>query len=195
MPRKRANGSGGSAAADPRAELVGRYLGVPTSFFNVEVDGARYLARVKAPHKEKKDMLWMKFAQADNFDEAYAPLDVVRKWLITDEEALDPKADWYEDPEDDASRPHAVAALASPTLRMRKMTRKVRRKVRREVRTENSVRVKVWWLRKAWGVGLGAEGRYGLRLSWCPDRRLTMDAACPSMNVLIGKSGAQGSGL
>ena len=35
------------AAADARTALVGRYLAVPTSFFNVEVEGARYLARVK----------------------------------------------------------------------------------------------------------------------------------------------------
>ena len=40
-----------------RAALVGRYLEVPTSFFNVVVEGARYLARFKAPHKDKKDML------------------------------------------------------------------------------------------------------------------------------------------
>lgn len=71
--------------------VVGRYLGVPTSFFNVEIEGARYLARVKAPHKDRKDMLWMKFAQAGYGDEAFAPLSVVQKWLISDDEALDPK--------------------------------------------------------------------------------------------------------
>jgi hypothetical protein len=98
-PKRRAR-SGGSQAADPRLALVGRYLGVPTSFFNVEIEGARYLARVKAPHKDKKDMLWMKFAQAGYGDEAYAPLAVITKWLISDDEALDPKSDWYEDPED-----------------------------------------------------------------------------------------------
>jgi hypothetical protein len=98
-PKRRAR-SGGSQAADPRLALVGRYLGVPTSFFNVEIEGARYLARVKAPHKDKKDMLWMKFAQAGYGDEAYAPLAVITKWLISDDEALDPKSDWYVDPED-----------------------------------------------------------------------------------------------
>ena len=71
--------------------VVGRYLGVPTSFFNVEIEGARYLARVKAPHKDHKDMLWMQFAQAGYGDEAFAPLSVVQKWLISDDEALDPK--------------------------------------------------------------------------------------------------------
>ena len=92
----------GSGAPDPRAALIGRWLGVPTSFFNVEIEGARYLARVKAAHKDKKDMLWMKFSQAGYGDEAYAPLGVVRKWLISDDEANDPTIDWYEDPEDES---------------------------------------------------------------------------------------------
>ena len=98
----RAGAPGQRKAPDPRAELVGRYLGVPTSFFNVSVDGARYLARVKAPHKDKKDMVWMKFSQSGYGDEAYAPLSVINKWLISDAEALDPKVDWYEDPEDES---------------------------------------------------------------------------------------------
>mmetsp|Transcript_49898 Transcript_49898/g.129970 ORF Transcript_49898/g.129970 Transcript_49898/m.129970 type:complete len:84 (+) Transcript_49898:86-337(+) len=44
-------------AADPRNEVVGRWLGVPTDFFNVHTDGKRYLARVKEVHATKKDMV------------------------------------------------------------------------------------------------------------------------------------------
>ena len=105
MAPKRKGASRGKAvtkAADPRAALIGRWLGVPTSFFNVEIEGARYLARVKAPHKDKKDMVWMKFTQAGYGDEAFAPLSVVRKWLITDDEANDPKVDWHEDAEEES---------------------------------------------------------------------------------------------
>jgi hypothetical protein len=68
--------------------------------FNVQIDGARYLARVTSLHKTKKEMVWFKFAQAGYGDEAFAPLTIVSKWLVSDEEALDPKTDWYEDPED-----------------------------------------------------------------------------------------------
>tara|TARA_B110001452_G_C15080143_1_gene376877 strand:- start:281 stop:508 length:228 start_codon:yes stop_codon:yes gene_type:complete len=71
MAPKRKAGAGGSAAADPRPALVGRHLGVPTSFFGVEIEGARYLARVKAIHQTKKEMVWMKFAQAGYGDEAF----------------------------------------------------------------------------------------------------------------------------
>ena len=102
VARKTASVPGAKGAPDPRKELVGRWLGVPTSFFGVEIEGARYLARVKAPHRDKKGMLWMKFAQAGYGDEAYAPVAAVRKWLISDDEADDPKADWHEDPEDDS---------------------------------------------------------------------------------------------
>ena len=60
MAAKRKKQTAARKAPDPRAALVGRYLGVPTSFFNVQVEGARYLARVKAPHRDKKEMLWFK---------------------------------------------------------------------------------------------------------------------------------------
>ena len=72
MARSKNKTAAAPKASDERAKLVGRYLGVPTSFFNVEVEGARYLARVKAPHKDKNDMVWMKFQQAGYGDEAYA---------------------------------------------------------------------------------------------------------------------------
>ena len=87
-----------AAAPDPRAALNGRFLGVPTDFFNVLTDGQRYLATCKGPHKDRKEMVWMKFAQAGYGEEAFAPLSLVRKWLISDEEAED--GEWYEDPED-----------------------------------------------------------------------------------------------
>ena len=73
MAAKRKKQTAARKAPDPRAALVGRHLGVPTSFFNVQVEGARYLARVKAPHRDKKEMLWFKFAQAGYGAEAYAP--------------------------------------------------------------------------------------------------------------------------
>ena len=52
------------AAVDPRQAVVGRWLGVPTEFFNVATDGRRYLARVSEIHTTKKDMVWMRFAPA-----------------------------------------------------------------------------------------------------------------------------------
>ena len=87
-------------APDPRSGLVGRYLGVPCSFFNVNIEGARYLARVKSLHKSQKSMLWIKFNQGGYGEDAFAPLAVVKQWLISDDEALDPKSDWYEDPDE-----------------------------------------------------------------------------------------------
>ena len=40
--------------------------------------------------------------QAGDCDEVFAPVSVVSKWLVSDEEALDPKVDWYEDPDDES---------------------------------------------------------------------------------------------
>ena len=65
------------AAPDPRQTVVGRYLGVPTDFFNVLTDGRRYLARVSMVHATKKDCVWMRFAQAGYGDQTYAPLKTV----------------------------------------------------------------------------------------------------------------------
>ncbi len=55
-------------AADPRNEVLGRSLGVPTDFFNVSTDGGRYLAKVVSLHDTKKEMVWMRFAQAGYAD-------------------------------------------------------------------------------------------------------------------------------
>ena len=52
----------GKKAVDPRQEVVGRSLGVPTDFFNVHTDGGRYLAKIASVHATKKDMVWMRFA-------------------------------------------------------------------------------------------------------------------------------------
>lgn len=73
---------------------------MPCSFFNVNIEGARYLARVKSLHKSQKSMLWIKFNQGGYGEDAFAPLAVVKQWLISDDEALDPKSDWYEDPDE-----------------------------------------------------------------------------------------------
>ena len=55
------------AAADPRQPVVGRWLGVPTDFFNVATDGRRYLARISMVHATKTEMVRMRFAQAYQF--------------------------------------------------------------------------------------------------------------------------------
>jgi hypothetical protein len=47
------------AANDPRVPLLGRYLGVPTSFFDVMVEGARYLGKVDSP--EGTTMVWISY--------------------------------------------------------------------------------------------------------------------------------------
>ena len=52
---------GKAAAQFDGAELVGAWVGVPTSFFGVEIEGARYLGRVKERHAQKKGMLTMRF--------------------------------------------------------------------------------------------------------------------------------------
>lgn len=102
MPRGKATKPAAkrAAARDARAELTGRYLGVPTDFYGVETDGARYLARCKGPHKDRKEMVWFKTAQDGYGNEAFAPLSLVKQWLISDDEA--DSGDWYEDPEDES---------------------------------------------------------------------------------------------
>ena len=74
------------ASNDPRQAVVGRWLGVPTEFFNVHTDGRRYLARVFQIHDKKSDMVWMRFVQAGYGDTSYAPLQVVEKWVVGDDE-------------------------------------------------------------------------------------------------------------
>ena len=45
--------------ATPEAsKLLGKWLGVPTSFFGVEVEGARYLARCTEPHAKPHARSW-----------------------------------------------------------------------------------------------------------------------------------------
>ena len=79
--------------ASPEAsKLIGKWLGVPTSFFGVEVEGARYLARCTEPHA-KPEFIWMRF-DVDNKD-VYAPVNIVAGWTITDSEA-DDAALWYQ---------------------------------------------------------------------------------------------------
>ena len=115
MPPKHKR-SKASTPLDQRLLINGRWLGVPTTFFGVESDGGRYLAKATGPHKSKKDMVWMQFAQAGYGDKAYAPLSQLKKWMVTDEVALDPAADWYEDPveededEDEGEGEDAAAA-------------------------------------------------------------------------------------
>ena len=96
--------------------MVGKWLGVPTSFFGVEIEGARYLARVLKPHASKKGMVWMRF-EVDGM-EVFAPEAVVRGWTITEREAHAEDAEWYEDPpadEDEAEQEQAAAAAAEDT--------------------------------------------------------------------------------
>ena len=61
------------AATGPRSALLGRWLGVPTSSFGVDIEGARYLAQVSQLHATKPNMVWMRF-DADN-KEVFAPYD------------------------------------------------------------------------------------------------------------------------
>ena len=89
MPPKHKS-SKAATPPDQRLLVKGRWLGVPTTFFGVETDGGRYLAKATGPHKSKKDMVWMHFAPAGYGDKAYAPLSQVKKWMVTDEVALDP---------------------------------------------------------------------------------------------------------
>ena len=73
--------------ASPEAsKLIGKWLGVPTSFFGVEVEGARYLARCTEPHA-KPEYVWMRF-EVDN-KEVFAPVHIVAGWVITDSQATD----------------------------------------------------------------------------------------------------------
>ena len=106
MGKKRAQRDAGAAAAgaqqqdvDPRSELLGRFVGVPTDFFGVSTDGARYLGQVTIKHPTQKTMVWVKFV-ADN-KEVFVPWQVAKKWVITDEAAEDEDAEWYQVPTDD----------------------------------------------------------------------------------------------
>ena len=71
-----------AAAADRRNALLGRYCGVPTDFFDVSTDGGRFLATVTAKHSSRPEYVWLTF-DTDG-EEVYAPIDTVRKWLISD---------------------------------------------------------------------------------------------------------------
>ena len=99
MPKKSPKAAGEAAAANPRTKLIGRWVGVPTSFFGVEVPGARYLGRVTLAHASKTTMVWVKFAADGN--EVFVPHDVAAKWVITDAEANDGSTEWYTVPSDD----------------------------------------------------------------------------------------------
>ena len=96
MPPSKKKAAGGSRSAKPGADIVGRFLGVPTNFFGVEIEGARYLAKVSSTHASRPEHVWMKFKMDGK--EVNVPHHVARQWLITDAEADDPSADWYEDP-------------------------------------------------------------------------------------------------
>ena len=98
--------------ASPCADLLGKSLGVPTSFFGVEVEGARYLARVTKPHATKTGMVWMRFENP--VTEVWAPTDIVRGWVITDREAQDETVEWYEEPpaDEDVQEQEQEAAAA-----------------------------------------------------------------------------------
>ena len=102
MPRGNGAGKGAhgstqashaGAATGPRPALLGRWLGVPTSFFGVDIEGTRYLAQVSQLHATKSSMVWMRF-DADN-KEVFAPHNVVKRWLISDEEAKDESIEWH----------------------------------------------------------------------------------------------------
>ena len=61
--------------------------------FGVDIEGARYLAQVSQLHATKSSMVWMRF-DADN-KEVFAPHNVVKRWLISDEEAKDEGIEWH----------------------------------------------------------------------------------------------------
>jgi len=86
-----------SEAAAEQATLLGRYVAVPTDFFDVQTDGQRYLATVKQRHASRAGYVWLKF-EADG-TQVWVPDATARKWLISDEEAESDDADWYEVPE------------------------------------------------------------------------------------------------
>lgn len=130
MGPKRTRQGGAAEAApaaqndvDPRSELIGRFLGVPTDFFGVIAEGERYLARVTQKHPTQKTMVWLKF-EADN-KEVFVPFHVAAKWVITDEEAENEDTEWYQVPSDDESEeedddephPAARAQAAAPAAR------------------------------------------------------------------------------
>ena len=92
----------GAAQADLKArgrKLLDSYAGVPTTFFGVQTDGGRYLAEVTQLHATKATMVWLRFV-ADR-QEVHAPIEIVEKWVISDEEANDPNNEWFEDDSDD----------------------------------------------------------------------------------------------
>ena len=54
MGRKKA--AAPPCADDPRTAVLGRFEGVPTSFFDVQVEGARYLGKVDCVHESIGDV-------------------------------------------------------------------------------------------------------------------------------------------
>jgi hypothetical protein len=108
MPKqKRADGAGRKAAAG--SSIAGRMLGVPTDFFGIEIEGARYLGKVNGPDASRPGMVCWKIVDQDTV--YWAPVALVTKWLITDEEAAASDAEWYEDRESsDASETEQPAA-------------------------------------------------------------------------------------
>ena len=99
-----------SQATKAGSDLNHKWLGVPTTFFGVEVDGARYLARAGLPHPTKTGMVWMHF-EVDNTD-VWAPAATVRGWTITDAEAAAESAVWYGVPPEDEDAPEQEQAAA-----------------------------------------------------------------------------------
>ena len=104
------------AAPDPRQVVVGRWLGVPTDFFNAATDGRRYLARISMVHTRPRRTACgcgLRKRQAGYGDKSYAPLKTVEKWIISDAEK--DRVEWYEDPEpssdEDEDEQQAAAAV------------------------------------------------------------------------------------
>ena len=111
-PKKKGKASAVPGTDDPRTKLLWRWAAAPTAFFGVEVEGARYLARVIAKHATQSLMVWLKFKSDGK--QVSIPHDLVTKWLITADEA--DAGDWYsgdeESSEDDAVANPAAAAKA-----------------------------------------------------------------------------------
>ena len=109
MPKQK----GKKVRADSRAAYLGRYAGVPTSFFGIEIEGARYLARVLSTYAKDRSCVWLKF-ESDGM-KVYVPLDMAIKWLITDEEAAN--GEWYSDSEsEEEAKPPQMASPKSVSV-------------------------------------------------------------------------------